>query len=62
LKKHKIVGIALMLVVAVGLNGCNLSGGNKSRPAPTRPKASENRGVKRSGPWSQPQFPHEGRR
>ncbi|HBF37019.1 MAG TPA: hypothetical protein DDW50_06830 [Firmicutes bacterium] len=64
MKNHKMVGITLMLVLAVAMNGCNGNGGNKNRPAPTRPRASENRAVKRSGPWSQPQFPgtHQGRR
>lgn len=63
LKNRKILGIALMLVLAAALNGCNLNGGNKTRPAPTRPRAPVNQAGEKSGPWSQPQFPgiHEGR-
>lgn len=36
--RSKFLGLIMVLVLAVAVNGCNMSGGNKTRPAPTRPR------------------------
>jgi outer membrane lipoprotein-sorting protein len=48
LHKQKFLGFILMIILAVALNGCNQSGTNKSRPAPTRPKSHMNQSKNKS--------------